>query len=111
MDSVSGYFVTRPYLEYAVEKMELAPVQQRAIAALRAEVDAATLQIAARDEALTQIEADRQLLQQILDERALQQNELQGNVDLLRKKYRRMRWWRPLALGASAAAALLAITR
>lgn len=111
VDSVKGYFVTRSFLEVAVEKMELAPLQQRALFALRAEVTAATRQVAARDEVISRMEADVRLLQQIGDERTFQRDELQGNVDLLRKKYRRMRWWRPLALGASAAAALLAITR
>jgi hypothetical protein len=111
VDSVKGYFVSRPFLEFAVEKMELAPVQQRAIAALQAEVGAAANQITARDNVIAQMEADRLMLQQIINERSLQHDELQGNVALLRKKYRRMRWWRPLALGTSAAAALLAITK
>lgn len=96
-------------MEFALRHIEFVPLQQSVNDALRYEVRAARQRIAAGDSMYSVLLRDRDLLH---EQRLLTREQLSirdGDVKMLHRKVRRMRWWRPLALGATAAAVILAI--
>lgn len=93
-DSTQAYIVIRPWMEFALRRIELAPLQEIAIENLRNELVAADDQLAQRDMYITNLEMDNARLGDIVDLSEVQLGISEESVVMVEKAYKRAKLWR-----------------
>lgn len=93
-DSSQAYIVIRPWMEFALHRIELAPLQEIAIEDLRNELVAADRQLAQRDMYITNLEMDNARLGDIVDLSEVQLGISEESVVMVEKAYKRAKLWR-----------------
>lgn len=107
IDGVDGYFMVRPQFEVSTMATEMAPRYLDRIADLQIELAAADRQIAARDTLINRMTIEAELLRGLTAREREQRRNLETALGKVDRKWRRMRWWRPVAIGSTVAAVVL----
>lgn len=87
--------------------MEMVPRYLDRIAALREEIAVADRQIATRDTLINRMTIEAELLRGLTAREREQRRNLETALNKVDRKWRRMRWWRPVAIGSTVAAVVL----
>lgn len=95
-DSTEAYQVTRPWLVFALRRIQTASLQEFVIDGLEDEVVAAEDQLYYRDMTIKNFEVDNERLTALLDVNELQREQYEIQVQVLEDAYRRARLWRNL---------------
>ena len=91
--------------------MEAQPLLDNQVLSLRERLETARRQVALSDSIAAELRGQIDILGRVADNKTLQLAAMSESNDLLLKKYRRMRLWRPVAMGSVGAIALLFILK